>query len=143
MEQQNWSGLSDKFDGDQVRDQANVRFDDILVPRIGAEYQLSRHFALTTGLALQPSPLEDGLTPDVNYYDNDRLIAGIGLAAEYDRTRVLAYPVRLDIGYQYHRMDDREFTLSTIGQDNATVTNGAVTAGGDVHVVAGSVTLKF
>ncbi len=143
VEQQNWSGLSDKFDGDQVRDQANVRFDDILVPRIGAEYQLSRHFSLTTGLALQPSPLEDGLTPDVNYYDNDRLIAGIGLAAEYDRTRVLAYPVRLDIGYQYHRMDDREFTLSTIGQDNATVTNGAVTAGGDVHVVAGSVTLKF
>ncbi|MDX1755990.1 MAG: outer membrane protein transport protein [Marinobacter sp.] len=143
VEQQNWSDLTDKFEGDNIRDQAGVQFDDTLVPRLGAEYQLSQHFAVTAGVAYQESPLEDGLTPDVNYYDNDRVIVGLGLTAEYDRTRILAYPLRLDLGYQYHRMDDRDFTLSAVGPGETVTTGDTVTAGGEVHVVAGSLTLKF
>lgn len=143
LEQQNWSGLSDKFEGDQIKDQAEVRFDDIIVPRIGGEYQFHPNFALTTGLAYQESPLGDGLTPDVNYYDSDRYIVGLGLSAQYEQTRVLAYPVRLDIGYQYHRLEERDFELSNTGSGNETVTSGQVTADGDVHVIAGSITLKF
>ncbi len=57
IEQQNWSELEDEFAGDTIKDQEDVSavnrigFDDILVPRIGAEYQLNRTFALR-GLSL-------------------------------------------------------------------------------------------
>ena len=122
IEQQNWSELEDEFAGDTIKDQENVsaanriRFDDILVPRIGAEYQLSRHFAVRGGLAYEESPLKTTRNPELNYLDTDKIVAGLGISATYERTRVLAYPVRLDIGYQYQQLQDRDFTIVEIGR---------------------------
>ena len=144
VEQQNWSELEDQFANDTIKDQESVaaasriEFDDILIPRIGAEYTLSEHFALRTGVAYEESPLKSTRNPEINYLDTDKIVVGLGLSATYTRTRLLAYPVRLDIGYQYQQLQERDFTLVDY-EGNET----DVTADGDVHVISGSITLKF
>lgn len=144
IEQQNWSELENEFTGDSIKDQENVgaanriRFDDILVPRIGAEYQLSRHFAVRGGLAYEESPLKTTRNPELNYLDTDKIVAGLGISATYERTRVLAYPVRLDLGYQYQQLQERDFTIVDYDGNEQ-----QATADGDIHVFSGSITLKF
>lgn len=144
IEQQNWSELEDEFAGDTIKDQEDVSagnrigFDDTLVPRIGAEYQLSRNFALRGGLAYEESPLKTTRNPELNYLDTDKIVAGLGISATYERTRLLAHPVRLDIGYQYQQLQDRDFTIVDFEGNEQ-----QATADGDIHVISGSITLKF
>ncbi|MDX1553445.1 MAG: alkane uptake protein AupA [Marinobacter sp.] len=144
IEQQNWSELEDEFARDSIKDQEDVSagnrigFDDTLVPRIGAEYQLSRNFALRGGLAYEESPLKTTRNPELNYLDTDKIVAGLGISATYERTRLLAYPVRLDIGYQYQQLQKRDFTIVDFDGNEQ-----EATADGDIHVISGSITLKF
>jgi len=143
LEQQNWSELGDIFDGDTIRMQDGVAgpkidFDDILIPRVGAEYQINENFALRGGLAYEESPLKTTRNPDINYLDTDKIVVGLGVSATYDRTRWLAYPVRLDLGYQYQKLEERDFTLVDYSGNET-----EVTADGDVHVFSGSITFKF
>src|SRR5690554_6832922 len=144
IEQQNWSELEDEFSGDSIKDQGSVAsgnrigFDDVLIPRLGAEYQLNKNFAVRGGVALEESPLKTTRNPELNYLDTDKLVVGLGISATYDRTRLLAYPVRLDLGYQYQQLQERDFTLVDY---DGTETN--VTADGEIHVISGSITLKF
>src|SRR5690606_28376928 len=58
VEQQKWSELARKFAGDTVRDQADVRFRDIVVPRVGASFRWSDQLKLFGGMALEDSPLK-------------------------------------------------------------------------------------
>ena len=90
------------------------------------------------GVAYEESPLKSTRNPEINYLDTDKIVVGLGLSATYDRTRLLAYPVRLDIGYQYQQLQERDFTLVDFDGNET-----PVTADGDVHVVSGSITLKF
>ncbi len=144
IEQQNWSELEDEFARDTIKDQGDVaagnriEFNDILVPRLGGEYQLSESFALRGGVAWEESPLKSTRNPEVNYLDTDKIIAGIGISAEYKRTRWLAHPVRLDIGYQYQQLQERDFTVVDFSGNEE-----AVKADGEIHVISGSLTLKF
>ena len=143
VEQQNWSELGDAFDSDTIRMQNGVNgpkieFDDILIPRLGAEYQLSKNFAVRGGVAYEESPLKTTRNPDLNYLDTDKIVVGLGISATYDRTRLLAHPVRLDLGYQYQQLQERDFTLVDYDGNETDVT-----ADGDVHVISGSITLKF
>ena len=144
IEQQNWSELEDEFSSDSIKDQGSVAsgnrigFDDILIPRLGAEYQLNKNFAVRGGIAYEESPLKTTRNPELNYLDTDKLVVGLGISATYDRTRLLAYPVRLDLGYQYQQLQERDFTLVDYDGDET-----SVTADGDIHVFSGSITLKF
>lgn len=144
VEQQNWSELEDEFANDTIKDQQSaapanrIGFDDILIPRLGAEYTLNEHFAVRGGIAYEESPLKTTRNPEINYLDTDKIVVGLGISATYNRTRLLAYPVRLDVGYQYQQLQERDFTLVDF-EGNET----PVTADGDVHVISGSITLKF
>ena len=144
IEQQNWSELSSEFTDDTIKDQATlaaasrIQFNDTLIPRIGAEFDLNKNFSIRGGLAYEESPLKSTRNPEINYLDTDKIVVGLGLSATYDRTRLLAYPIRLDLGYQYQQLQERDFTLVDF---DGSETN--VTADGDVHVISGSVTLKF
>lgn len=144
IEQQNWSELSNEFTSDTIKDQSTlaaasrIQFDDTLIPRIGAEFELNKNFSVRGGIAYEESPLTSTRNPEINYLDTDKIVVGLGLSATYDRTRLLAYPVRLDLGYQYQQLQKRDFTLVDF---DGSETN--VTADGDVHVISGSVTLKF
>lgn len=144
IEQQRWSELVDEFAGDTIKDQAElspserIQFDDVLIPRVGAEYQLNGTYLVSAGLAYETSPLRTERNPGLNYYDTDRAVIGLGFAAMYDRTPVFSYPVRLDFAYQYQQLIDRGF-LIVDGSGNET----SVTADGKIHVVSTSITLKF
>jgi len=144
VEQQNWSELEKEFSSDTIKDQqsapagSRIQFDDVLIPRIGAEYALNKNFSVRGGVAYEESPLKSTRNPEINYLDTDKIVVGLGLSATYDRTRLLAYPVRLDIGYQYQQLQERDFTLVDFDGNET-----PVTADGDVHVVSGSITLKF
>ncbi len=144
LEQQNWSQLEHELSNDTIKDQQSVaagdraQFDDIIVPRVGAEYDLSKNFAVRAGVAFEESPLQTTRNPELNYLDADKFVVGVGLSATYDRTRLLAYPIRMDIGYQYQQLQERDFTLVDYDGNET-----SVTADGDIHVISGSVTLKF
>lgn len=144
IEQQNWSELEHEFSKDTIKDQEavppgnRIGFNDTLVPRIGAEYQLNENFAFRGGLAYEESPLRTTKNPELNYLDTDKIIVGLGVSATYNRTRLLAYPIRLDLGYQYQQLQERDFTLVDYDGNET-----SVTADGEIHVISGSITLKF
>ena len=142
VERQNWSDLTEELQRDTVKDQANAQFKDITVPRIGAEWQVNKHITLRGGVAYQESPLESIRTEDVNYLDNDKFIVGLGSSLVIDNPPILAYPMRLDFGYQFQQLEDRDFEL-TSSRPGVTNPFATVTAGGEVHVFSGSLTLKF
>lgn len=141
-ELQQWSKLDEELKDDTVRDQANLSFKDILIPRVGAEYRLNDRYAVTAGLAFEPSALKSDRSLDVNYLDNDRYVLGLGASAEFKNPWIFAFPVRMEFGYQLQQLKDRTFELTS-----SQVNNGApyetVESGGQVHVFMGSLTLKF
>ena len=142
VEQQNWSDLEGELERDTVKDQANAQFKDIVVPRLGAEWTVNKHMILFGGVAYKESPLESLQTPDVNYYDNDKVVLGLGSSLIIHNPPILAYPVRLDFGYQYQMLEEREFELTST-EPGVVNPYERVSTEGDVHVFSGSVTLKF
>lgn len=143
LEQQNWSDLTAELKRDSIKDQALLEFDDILIPRFGAEYEIVSGMFVTAGVAMADSPLKNTRSLDVNYFDNDKLIVGLGLAMEFADPPVLAFPLRMDFGYQYQQLDEREFQLTTTDPMNPSNPYETVSASGDVHIFTGSFTLKF
>lgn len=141
-ELQQWSKLGEEFQADTIRDQANLQFKDIFIPRLGAEFRLNDIYSLTGGLAFVPSALESDRSLDVNYLDNDRYVLGLGASAEFKDPWIFAYPLRLDFGYQLQMLQPRQFQLTS-----SQVNNGApyetLESGGNVNVFVGSMTLKF
>lgn len=142
LEQQNWSDLSQQFEKDTLKDQANIKFDDILIPRIGAQYFLNDNLSLIGGVSFEKSPLKSDTSLDVNYFDNDRIVVGLGLSATFNHTGIMAYPVQLDIGYQRHMLKERDFDL-THGRQNSGNVYETVSAEGSVDVLSAALTLKF
>ena len=146
VEQRQWSKLEDELESDTVKNQRDstgnatpkASFKDTVVPRLGGEINVYRSINLLAGVAYEESPLENRRTPKLNYFDNDRIMAGLGLSATYERTRFFRYPVRFDIGYQYQQLQERDFTVV----DNNGNTS-EVTTDGDIHVISGSLTFKF
>lgn len=146
LEHQKWSDLEEEFKNDTIKDQAGVdeslklRFNDTIIPRIGGEFRISRNFYFTTGFAYEKSPLESTASPEVNYFDNDKYVAGLGLTAIYNKTRYLSFPVKLDLAYQYQMLQKRDFDI--VDADSG-LTTETVETDGDIHVLSGSITLNF
>lgn len=141
LELQQWSELEEKFDRDTIKDQANADFENIVIPRIGAEYRLSDTVSLLGGISYRPSPLESDSTPDANLFDNDKFILGVGLSADVGQRMFFAHPMQIDLAYQRHQLEDRDFTVTNTRPGAAN--NITVSTGGDVNVVSGSLTFKF
>ncbi len=142
LEQQNWSELSREFKKDTLKDQANIKFDDILITRIGAQYFLNESLSLIGGISFEKSPLKSDTSLDVNYFDNDRVVVGLGLSTTFNHTGIMAYPVQLDLGYQRHMLKKRSFDLAH-GRHNGGDVYETVSAEGSVDVLSASLTLKF
>lgn len=151
LEMQEWSRLEEELEGDTIKDQAvntggapyELRFKDIVVPRIGGEFHINDTYKLTGGVAFSESPLDSNASLEVNYLDADKMIVGLGLTAQYKSVPVLAYPVRFDLAYQYQQLDPREFDLYDRRSPSFPQSYETVEAEGDVHVFSGSITLKF
>lgn len=143
LEYQTWSDLSDEFERDTIKDQANLNFQDILIPRLGAEFRVNDMLTLTGGIALEESPLEGKRSLDVNYLDADRTLIGVGGTLELRDPPILAYPLTLSFGYQYQMIDERDFELTSTDPMVPVNPYETVTTEGDVSVFSGSMTMKF
>lgn len=117
LEYQFWSSLTDELKKDTIKDQAALKFDDTLVPRLGVRYQSSESLALIAGLSVESSPLKTTVSDSVNLFDNDRIITAFGFSYKITESGFFAYPVQIDGAYQYHQLQERDFTLSTNGTE--------------------------
>ncbi len=143
-EYQQWSDLSSELADDTIKDQAGLEFEDIFIPRVGLEVDLNDVFMLTSGVAWEKSPLKGRSSLDVNYVDADRLVVGLGLSANFKHVPMIAHPVTMNVGYQFQQLDERDFDLSrSQGPGSPDVTYATVKTDGEVHVFAGSISLKF
>ena len=140
---QAWSQFEDELKRDTIKNQAELEFKDVLVPRIGVEARINDMLSITTGVAQENSPLQGKRSLDVNYFDNDRIIFGLGGALHLDQFPFLAYPVRLDFGYQYHQLKSRKFELTDSDSGGVDSPYETIRAEGDVHVFNGSISFKF
>ena len=161
-----WSGANRLFAQDTIKDVGQLAFRDVVIPRVGVEYRLDKEISLLAGVSYEPSPLRSDSSLNVNYVDNNKVVAGIGLSYLIEQPILLAQPVRFDVAYQRHFLRDRDFCLSTTvpnGNNNGPtsnldcqgrpVTNGNgdpvtvrkefATAGGTVDVLHASVHLTF
>lgn len=151
LEKQQWSDLEEELEGDTIKDQAvltgnkdaRLAFKDIIVPRIGGEFHFDDTYMVTAGVALSESPMDSKGSLEVNYLDADKMIVGLGLTARYASVPVLAFPVRLDLAYQYQQLDPKDIELYDRRSPTYPQPYGAGEADGEVHVFTGSITLKF
>lgn len=154
LEHQSWSDLSDELEvnggGDGVADQANLRFRDILVPRFAVTYyglnemldvNEDDSLSLAFGFAKEKSSLKDGLSPDVNLVDNDRLVFAIGARYDYGHSSLLNNPLSLTLSYQYHLLDARKFQLSESEAPDEPYET--IEADGEVSIISAGVNLRF
>lgn len=112
-EYQMWTGLNDKFAEDTIRDQANLEFRDVFIPRVGFEYKASPNFSFLGGVSYERSPLLSLQSTDINFVDNNRTVIGLGFSYLIEQALFLSQPVRFDLGYQYHILEDRDFRIAT------------------------------
>ncbi|MEY1661185.1 OmpP1/FadL family transporter [Isoalcanivorax beigongshangi] len=139
-EYQAWGKQQRDLRHDTIKDQGQINFRDIIIPRVGMEVDLSDSLMLTVGVARERSPLASTRTLDVNYIDANKTVFGLGLSAQIPRVPLLAWPVQLDLGYQYQHLDKRDFQLSSSATPGSYAT---VTTRGDVNVFVGSVSVNF
>lgn len=145
LEYQAWQRLSKELKKDTIKGDAGINPQDILIPRVAVEFDLDNIFTFTLGAAYEKAALHKDLrsTPNINYLDANKTILGLGLTAELPKIRGIAKPIRLDVGYQYHNLSKRNFELSSTHPSTPASPYGRVRTSGDVHVFAGSITMKF
>lgn len=148
---QRWSSLNTRLQRDTVRDQANLQFRDVLVPRAGFEYRVDNRLSLLGGVSYEKSSLKSTNSLNVNFIDNDKYVLGLGMSYLFEKPALFALPLRMDVGYQYQLLKDRDFLLSTNQNPGNTTTAGCqvntrcenVTAKGGAHVFSAAVNFTF
>lgn len=150
---QEWSKLNSELESDTIKDQAvapgvaHLEFQDVVVPRLGGEVWMTDNIMLMGGVAFVESPLKSNKSLDVNYLSADRLEIGLGARFLFPDPWIFTYPLRIDIGYQYQKIDERKFELYTSNAVGASVANPkhyeTVKTGGAVNVISAALTLKF
>ncbi|WP_238582892.1 OmpP1/FadL family transporter [Isoalcanivorax pacificus] len=143
VELHRWSQLEKRFAGDTVRDQANTRFDDITIVRLGASYQWSDALKFHTGISVEDSPLKSTQSQDVNFLDSDRKIFAVGASYRFNDFPVVKQPLEFGVAYQYQQLDKAEFDLLSINSPTDPQPYERVQADGDIHVFSASASLKF
>ena len=143
VEKQNWSELESKFAGDTVRDQAGLRFNDVVVPRVGARFQLSDQLRFFGGLAWEDSPLKSSRSQDVNFLDSDKTVVGIGGDYRLKNAPIINAPLVLSLAYQYQQIEERDFELTSINSPSDPAPFETVRADGNIHLFSLSASMKF
>lgn len=143
IEKQVWSGLTDEFKNDTVRNQANLQFEDTFVPRLGIRYQIYKDFSVYSGISKEKSPLRGRQSVDVNYFDADKMSYGLGLEHSSKNALGPNTSLILGAGIQYQKLKEREFDLIHIDSPTYPAPYETVKVDGEVTVVSASVSFLF
>lgn len=116
-------------------------FNNILVPRIGAIYRITRRLEARAGFYFEPTPVTNQAT---GFYPigNDRFVPSIGVGYTFDAPwGILAKPVTVDGFFQYHFLMDEDYNRAV--PDNPFTLNPDLTSGGQVINLGLELTFKF
>lgn len=143
-----WSDLNSRLSHDVIKDQAvnggGLSFDDTVVPRLGVKYNFNDNFALITGVAWVPSPLQGNSSKNVNYVDANRWVFGLGFQDTLKNPPILSAPLTIGFGWQHQQLQNRTFNVVyTDPQTGAQNAPRSVTTKGTVDAFVGSITMKF
>jgi len=116
-------------------------FDDILVPRIGVMYRVTRRLEARAGFYFEPTAVKNqptGLYPT----GNDRFVPSVGMGYTFPAPwGILAKPLSVDAYFQYHILVEREFTRDvTLNRD---AENPDLTSSGSVFNLGLELTFRF
>jgi long-subunit fatty acid transport protein len=138
IEQQSWQELMSQLAPGNVnmtRDQANIQLQDTVVPRLAVSYDIA-HWTVNFGYAREASPLLPGLTPDVNLIDNDRQVFSAGVAFDFQKVPMLAWPAKVQVVFQHHRLKSAQFDFSRLDSSDTVEEFETVETGGEVNTIA-------
>ena len=116
-------------------------FNDILVPRIGAIYRITRRLEARAGFYFEPTPVTNQAT---GFYPigNDRFVPSIGVGYTFDAPwGILAKPVTVDGFFQYHILMSEDYNRAV--PDNPFTQNPDLTSSGQVVNLGLELTFKF
>lgn len=139
-EQQNWSDLNELMLEDTVKDQANVGFEDIIIPRVGVELNFNDSLKIMAGGSYEESPLDpEKATVNVNYLSADKLVMGAGISYHHKGTGLTAYPWQVDLAYQLQVLNPTDHIISH--EDSAS--DSTVELEGTISTISLSFATKF
>lgn len=105
--------------------------DDIWIPKVGLQYNATTRTSLYLGYYFQPSFFPDeAVTAEVNWLDNDKHVASIGMSYDAGRWAGFKKPMVFHLGYQLQYLVERDVTKTT-----PTTLNPNYSYGGMVHTV--------
>ena len=137
-ERTGWSSMKNlefKFDGAQFNNFNNkpkaLNWTDVWCYKVGTQYALTQNLDLRAGFMYDTNPIPDSTLGPL-LPDSDRLSFSIGQGFHYDH-------FSLDLAYMWTHFKDR--TVSNQDMTNLLGENGTFKS--DVHLFAGSITVRF
>jgi long-chain fatty acid transport protein len=107
------------------------KLDDIWIPKIGVQYDMSPKTSLYTGYYYQPSFVPDAaVTGSVNWLDNNKHVGSLGVGYKVGKFWGFKVPVSLHAGYQFQYLEDRKVVKTA-----PTSMNPSYSYGGTVHTI--------
>jgi long-chain fatty acid transport protein len=83
--------------------------DDIVIPKIGVQYQNSDSTEFFFGYYFQPSFIpDDAVKGVVNWIDNDKHVLSIGMSHKTGKMGGFQNPMEISVGYQLQYLDERD-----------------------------------
>ena len=116
-------------------------FDDILVPRIGLIYRITRKLEARAGFYYEPTPVTNQLS-GAYLVGNDRFVPSVGIGYTFRAPwGILAKPLSVDAYFQYHILAEREFTRDV--PSNRGAQNPDLTSSGSVFNLGLELKFRF
>lgn len=109
LEYQEWSGFHMSTPMTTNYAAEIVKFDDIYIPRVGLECNLSQHMSAQFGYYYQQSFIPDeAVSGHMNFLDNDKHVGSVGLTVDFPSLPPLKGHTELSLGYQLQYLVDRD-----------------------------------
>lgn len=139
LELQNWSGFEMSPPMQLNFGSDFKKFDDIVVPRLGLQYEMDDSTDLLFGYYYQPSFVPDkALTGLLNILDNDKHVLSCGFTWKVPDVSFVKASMELSGGYQFQALMERD-----VDKTDPTALNPDYSFGGTCHSFMLGITLTL
>jgi long-chain fatty acid transport protein len=118
-------------------------FTNIVVPRIGVMYRITRKLEARAGFYYEPTPVPNELTGTAYPVGNDRFVPSVGIGYTFPAPwGILAKPLTLDAYFQYHILKSQDSLYRPSNPDDQNLRMD-MTSSGSVFNLGLELTFKF